>query len=748
MTADCDYATLNVEAYLAGLQPDQVSQRGEASVSGTVHDVATLVDRCAGLTRALQRAKLSGVCTFKGNGGWNGDLAAGYVQVDATDMAFATADGQVRRIKSAGVRAEADLFASVMKDRDDLTLRGLAVSGRVGASTLAVEADGQLPLRSEIDSWHDVLCQWNIALGASATIDKPLLDLLPELNPHVKRYNLKGSVNIAADSTGDEEDLALGFDFDAGGLSGQVDLAALADTLGLKGQQAKRLASMGRILKGGDQPAGAWLALTVPGDPSHVTVDELEANVGKTRLAADGRVELDRAGSHPAGLALDGKLHLADAGELAAFMPALKPYRPAGAARVDFAYRRSGADDAGTVDAGVTLTRLTARYREKDIQLNGRVDLIGAALAAGGLPSVRRVRTDGLRIRAAGSGATVLADVSNPAGAATGSVTLLAKTIDAVAIEKWLSPTGELPTWPEGELTAKGKTALQAHADATIAKLARIAADMDVELHARVDNLRAYDPLVEEIYDLGKVRLDSSLRAGRVRGRYAAALNGGIVEGRFGVALDHKTPIVSSRRQVRNVIATDNMAPQMHIFFPGNTPKGMFNRLEDSRRPLRDLLAAQIDPRMPVPTVGLAETVTTDGLLKAAAATGTMAWLFPSLKAAEYHYRKMTAFSTFARDGTAHNDMIFDGRDYGLYMTGTTDKAGLVDYETGLLVLGSLQSHRWQHKYRQGRLPLFRFRGRLYHQKFTDITVDYYWPHQGLGKVLLENNILYRMVKD
>ena len=87
----------------------------------------------------------------------------------------------------------------------------------------------------------------------------------------------------------------------------------------------------------------------------------------------------------------------------------------------------------------------------------------------------------------------------------------------------------------------------------------------------------------------------------------------------------------------------------------------------------------------------------------------------------------------------------------GTWWTGerklTTDAAGRADYEVGTIALGSLQSHRWQHKYRQGRWPLYRFGARLYRRKFTDVTVDYYWPHQTIGTILFENNILYRMWK-
>jgi len=748
VTADCDYATVNAEAFLAGLKPDELTRGGKASVSGTVHNAATLVSRCPSLADALQGADVSGICTFRGNTEWNEPLGALYVELDATDLAFGVGEGEARRVKPAGTTAEIDLFASAVKDRDKLTLRGLAVTGTLGASRVAVEAEGKMLLGSKIDSWHETLRQWDIAVDGRATIDEPLLDLAPELRPHVKRYGLNGSVKFSADSTGDADDLAVGLEVNAAALSGEMDLAALVDVLGLQGEQAKQLASLGRVRKPADQPARALLTLALPSDPSHVIVDELVAGIGRTRLTASGRVDMRRDGLRATGMALNGKVHLADATELAAFIPAVTPYHPAGAARLDFAYRRRDADDPGTLDAGLTLTKLAGRYRKKDIQLNGRVDLIGAALTPDGRPTVRRLQTAGLKIQAAGSDATILADVSDPTGAATGAVTLLADTIDAVVIEKWLSPTGKLPLWPEGDLTAPQIKVLQAQADATIAQLARLAGEMDIQLHARVNTLRAYDPYVEQIYDLGQVRLTASLHAARFRARYAAALNGGIVEGRLATVLNAKAPVISSRRQVRNVIATDNMAPQMWVFFPGNTPKGTFNRCEDLHAPLRDHLASRIDPRMPIPTVGAARTVTTDGSLKATAATGTMAWLFPGLKATEYRYHKMTAFSTFAKDGTAYNDMVFHGVDHGLYMTGTSDAAGMVDYETGLLTLGSLQSHQWQHKYRQGRVPLFRFQGRLQHQKFTDIKVDYFWPHQSVGKVLLDYNIFYRMAKD
>jgi len=752
VTADVGCAAADVTARLGGLDPERIAREGLVSVTGTVRDAGDLVGRSAALGGALGASRLSGSGSFYGGATWGPDRAEAYLRLDATALALASAD-RTARSKRPGVPAEIRLFAQGDRSGHEWTLRHADAMLSLGANRIYLGADGAVRLqtiRRDRPGWHDLLRSCNASLIAEASLGPVLLDLVPELADPAKRYHLAGRLTLRAETAGDGDELAAACLVDARALEGKAALAQLARAIGLKGAAAEQLAAMGPIVKSADHPCEAWLIAAVPRSLTYCRLDHLEATIGKLTVTGRGRIGLARAEAGPLvpeTAQVHGQVRLPDAADLAALLPALKPYRPRGSVQVDFACTRTDRRDGGALDAVVTLAKLGGRYRGRDVQVNGTVDVIGVSPGAGGAVSVRRVRTDALDVRAAGSGAVLVADLADLPHAASGSVTLLAETIDAVALEQWLSPTGKVAPWPEGRLTPDAAAALRAQADKTAADLARLTAGADVELHVRIARLRARDTIVEEVYDLGQVRLDASVRRGRVRGRYATALNGGLMSGRFAVSLGLPGAVLSARKQLRDVVATKNMAPQMHHFFPGNTPGGTFDRAEDLRWPLRDVLASQVDPRLRLLPTGSAETITTDGVLEARAATGVMAALFPALEEATYRYRKMTAFSTFRPDGTAVNDMIFDGRDYGLYMTGTTDAAGRADYEVGLLAFGALQSHRRQHTHRQGRMPLFRFRALLYRRKFTDVRVDYYWPHQSLGTILLENNILHRMWK-
>ena len=753
LSANSDYATVNVEAYLGGLEPDVWARASDILAHGVVRDATALAEHSGALSDALGKGRLSGTAYFSGYGIWEGRSVEAALEIDAEGLGFAST-GKDRRSKRIGTPALIEVSAGVSVGDDDVTLRRLRAKGTLGGSTLGLDIAGPATVKAlpkTPEQWHDLLRGAEIALAASASLDGPLGALVPEVTAWGRPYALAGRLDVTLDAAGDGEELALALGIDARRLGGRVDLAGLSRDLGLTGEPAKRLASMGQAVKPADQPAGLWLAVALPRDLARIRIDELDARVGNTRVIAGGEVGVKWTKGRPpqpTGVALSGRLGVEDAADLVTFLPALKPYRPIGAIKADFAYRRKEAADPGAVDGAVAFAGFGARYRGQDLRIGGAVDVTGATLSAKAAPRARRLQTGGLTVRVMGSSVTVVADIADPGPAATGSVTLVGDTIDAVALAKWLSPSGQVSAWPEGKLTAKRARALRCDADKTVAALARLTAGLDVELHARIAHLRARDAVVEQNYDLKQLRLDASVRRGRVRGRYTTGLNGGTVAGRFSVTLGDPMPVLSARKQVRDVVGAENMAAQMHVYFPGNTPRGTFTRLEDLRWPLRDLVAQQADPRLSTRVVGVGKTVATDGVLESAAATGLMADLFPSLAATTYRYRKMTAFSTYGADGLAVNDMIFDGKSYGLYMTGTTDSAGRVDYEAGLLALASLQSHAWQHTYRQGRTPLLRFRGLLYRRKFTDVTIDYYWPHESLARILFTNNILYRMWKN
>jgi hypothetical protein len=176
--------------------------------------------------------------------------------------------------------------------------------------------------------------------------------------------------------------------------------------------------------------------------------------------------------------------------------------------------------------------------------------------------------------------------------------------------------------------------------------------------------------------------------------------------------------------------------------FPGNTVNGLFSRSESLEIPLDAYLGQMLDPRYPMHPVGTAKLVATDGVVVGPGAPAFVTRVFPGLNLTEYRYDRMTAFSTYLPDGTAENETFFSGR-YDVYMEGTTAADGEAKYTLGLVLLGGSRAD-WQHDWKQGRIPLLNYRGRIVNGKFLDRVVSYPWPNQTLGEIFIRNNLIYR----
>jgi hypothetical protein len=222
-------------------------------------------------------------------------------------------------------------------------------------------------------------------------------------------------------------------------------------------------------------------------------------------------------------------------------------------------------------------------------------------------------------------------------------------------------------------------------------------------------------------------------------------LSGGTYQASHSVNLTDEQPVLRTRIQLVNVLANENMQPQLELQFPGNTVMGTFSRDEELTIPLVDEIARTLNRRFPAFPSGQAVTVTTEGFLLGRAAPEFITEIFPGLNLTHYRYSTMTAFAQLNADGSAENDMIFDGEEYDVYMEGETDVAGRARYQIGLLVLGSGQTALWHHNWRQGRLPLLKVRARIENGKLVDQRVQLPWPNETLGAIFVRNSIFYRM---
>jgi hypothetical protein len=485
---------------------------------------------------------------------------------------------------------------------------------------------------------------------------------------------------------------------------------------------------------------------------------------------ASGAAEvLADANSRPAGLRnVRGRASatIARAEALAELLPKLKPYGLSGAAALRIEATDLAAGDVARVV--VDCRKLAGRLKGKDVLVDGGLILEGLVLGEprdwwrrfqdketreDALPDIARVATDGLELRVGANHGWLLADVKSLPGKARGSVQVLAERTDVPDLSAWAALlTEDAPaTRPAGptsrpayKLSESRQQELRARAGELIALGRRYLGEADLTAKASIKYLRSYDVSVDNYYELRRLALTMSASGGHVKLAYTGGLNGGLMSDDYAFHLKGPAPSVACHSVLKNVQAEKNIQPQLAKFFPGNTVLGTFSREETTTTSLTDFLAASLDPRYPLRRTGNGKTVAVDGITQGRAAPKFVTKIFPGLNLAKYKYRKMTAFGKYLADGTAVNDMVFDGRTYDLYMNGTTDADNIGDYEIGLILLGTPQSAEWNHVYRQGRIPILDFRARIEGGKMHDEEVSYPLPNETLFVILLKNNLAYR----
>ena len=339
------------------------------------------------------------------------------------------------------------------------------------------------------------------------------------------------------------------------------------------------------------------------------------------------------------------------------------------------------------------------------------------------------------------------------ASVAISGVTLTVLDVSADTFRAGLSPTtptaaglAHLRVGDQASVLGDNEqAALLARAHQAIARVRPVVLASNVTVRASIDHLRTYRRLIEKMLDLTNMQLALSIEQGQMALSYAAGLNGGTLRRAFTVDWSADEPEMHVQIDISNVQAEDNIKPLVSWRFPGNTVDGLFNHSEDQVAPLAGVLANAMHPRYPLHPVGTGMTITTDGVAEGQAAPEFITNIFPGLNTTQYAYRKMTSFATYNADGSIDNDTIFDGVTYDTYMTGITDANEIAAYEIGVILLSPAQSPEWNHTYRQGRIPIMDFTGRIEDGRIYDVQVTYKWPTETMFVIFLENNYFYRI---
>ncbi len=739
-------ATLGeAELSVAGVFSEDLPPDGTArfTASAKIHDGRWLADSIPLLEERLGDVSIKGPIECDVTGSWDGRKLTGQFNCNADGLAFAWG-GQNPRVKDSGVPLRLSLDA-IVETTEELQKKVEVRSREVlfGETHLRFAGWGVLETESG-DAVSNLARPCNVKrfegdFKASVKVDDNLLKLVPELTDPVRRGGLSGMLTVRGRIRGDAKDSV--------GLI-HVDAADFS------------VAHAGPFVKPKGTPTEIELELTAPTDLTRLRVNHARVQMGDVTLLGDADVHLEQGGGGWSKRLGRTDAHISlwtgDTERLWNLVPRLKPYQLRGEAFLECQLAYEPGNAVRIPSMSLKTKGLTGNYREKDILLRGEVGFHDLELRPGELPLVGRFITEGLELRAGENHCWVIADLADLPAAATGTFHFLGTSLDDKDLREWIwptdasAPTSRPQTSPSPgsqaliRLTDQETESLRTEAERIIDSLKLYLASAKIDGRGSVDRLTSYDPSVERTYEVQGLEVAVSVNDGHVTLGYAGSLNGGTIRNTYEVRLSDTESTVAYETSMRDVIATESIQPQLGKYFPGNTFSGLFNRVEKSSVPLRDLVGNSLDHRYQLFPVGTAKTISTDGVVEGRAAPRFVTHIFPGLNLTKYRYNKMTSFATFRPDGIAENDMVFSGKTYDIYIEGTTDTENIGRYQMGLILLGRPQSAEWNHLYRQGRIPILKIKGRIEGGKIHDEVVSYPWPNETLGVIFVKNNIFYR----
>lgn len=700
-------------------------------LDANVSDAGWLAASAPALAALLADARLSGALRVAAAGHVGADAADANAFVDAGAMEYRDAV----RGKAAGVPLTLRVRASARRDGDRLFARAEGCEVKLAGSDAHLSGQVEFAPGRGKTAAELVAGPARLDLHARVKIDDALRSALPELDGALKRHGITGRAVLDANAVAAGSNWRAAVRLDAR----ELDVANLLEANHLPDPNWP--AELATIAKRAGVAASLEAKLAAAG-PS-AKLEKFDAHVGDLRASgwAEGTLRDGRLS------AVSGKFALAlgDAAKLSVLVPGVEKYKLLGEARLE----AEVADAGGPVTArgSVELAKVTFEHNGRRVFVHGRVDANGGAGPTAGSPlSLDALRTESLEFRVGDNHGWLLADVSGLGGACRGKVHVLAERLDLKDLADWSGESdANEPNVPYYKLSPARTAAVAAAGKRAAETLKRLLAGAELEGRLSVGHLRSWDPSVRCYYDLEQLEVSASAARQRVNVELRGGLNGGAKRDRYSFRLGEDDPNVTIESDLDEVLAEENFQPQLAKFFPGNTVQGHFSRRERTAAPLSQCLAAAIDSRWPLHAVGWSRSEAVEGVTEGRSAPEWMANIFPGLNLTKYYYRRMSTFAEHLPDGTTANDMVFDGKSYDLFMEGETDPNNIGRYKIGLILLGSPQTPEWNHKYKQGRLPILNFQARIEGGRMNDQRVSYPYPDETLGTVLLKNNLVYRV---
>jgi hypothetical protein len=718
-----------------------------ASAALTLTDAKTLAQDCPLVAAQFLPGRLSGSgeATLALLRQDDGQFAC-TVSFHGGDLDFAL-PGDIT--KSAGVPLEGQCSVALAPQADGAGVRVRQVDLKLGDSHLSFE--GGLDLQLQVPGMLLLPVTGTAVvtisppqaiegkLQARCVLNDPMFRICPPLWRLASRLGLQGRADL--DATFQMIHPA------APAAPAQVRLSASvrADEFGLT--------RCGPLVKPAGLPCGMHLNAVAPMDLSEAAVQNFDFTVGTSGVTADGKIRHSKEGALEVPQA-HLSLWTRDASGLAAIVPALKSYQLSGSLTSDLEIR----------DNVQSLPLVEFHARDLSGQLGGKKLLLDGGMRLEGLDhlgqpqgQVKSLSSDGLEIRIGENRFWVLADLKDLLAKPSGRFQLLAESVSdrdlndyivalAAAKTPWpataLGPPSATAPAPPPHLNSAERAEVQKRASLMIEELRKRMGDSPLKITLGVDRLKSYDANVRETYEARHLAMDISVDRRVVAIEYHAGVNGGMIESKSHVNFNDPAPKVENQTDITDVLAGPEILPLLANSFPGNIVHGKFNQRQRVSMPVRDSLAKMLDYRYVIRPVGSAVTVTTDGYVEGKGGPEFITRIFPGLNLTRYKYNTMTGFAEYKADGSADNDMVFDGASYNMYIEGRTDRDNHGEYMIGLILSpGTAES---MHTWKQGRFPIMKFKGRIEDGKIYDQVISYPWPNETLYRIFLQNNIIYR----
>ncbi len=749
-------------ATLAGT-PERWSGRATLAVS----NAAWLAEQSPLLATGGEQWHLGGAMTARADLAGTKQWIRGTVAVEADGLDV-----------SAGVRR--------FSKRRGVPLR-VAADGQIGTNPIDGLAEATLTKLDLTLGDNRAVVRGRVSVGDAArpptvdlvgefdvTPDDLLLTLAPELRDCVGQYSLAGRVRGKGRLSGGREKLEAECELDA------TALTALLPTGGVKPA---------------GMPATFEVAATLLPASSTLHVRHWSGRVGSLSGMGDavaiyaigpaeGAPTFQSAQSH-------FRLWTSQAADLTKLLPAAAALAPAGDVEVH-GEAHIAVNGAGVKYATATFKDFSLIHRGRRVTLNGAALVEGVNLTFGAVPADRtwtlapagadgdsqeivlqradwpdgdprwtvaavdsagtplaaltgfdRIASDALRVSAGPSDATFVMNLQDLLGAPEGFVSLLGRQIDPNDLRQWLADPSEVSAAP---LTADELVGLDARADEVLDLVAQLTARLDVRFDADVKLLRNWpDVATGKLLDIHSLAVHTSIKAGAFAFEYQGGFSGGTLIDTYKIDLTAERPKIAAVQRGLDLVASDELQPQIDVLFPGNSLHGSMRRKIEVELSLREVVGNALDSRRPAYPVGTGKGVFLEGVTLGRAAPRFVTRVFPGLNLVEYPYERMVNFTEYRPDGTTYNDMIFDGKVYDIYIEGVTDAQLEGRYDVGMILLGSPQTAEWNHRYRQGRVPVLKFRAKLIGGKKVDERISYPWPNQTMFEIFLKNNYFYRL---